>query len=552
MSALADQDEFKIGRAITQEEWRELRTASLYGLPPELQELADVDQVDVLLGYQKNLLTTTSIHSVVVVEKSRRTGATWALGAQAVLTAGAKRSAGGMDTLYIGYNLDMAREFIDVCGMWARSFYDFAAQAEEYLFPDGKGEDGADRFIQAFRIQFASGFEIVALTSKPRSLRGRQGFVIVDEAAFHDDLKELLKAALAFLIWGGKVCIISTHDGEDNAFNELLQDIRAGKKDYEIVRFDFDDALKDGLYQRICLRTGTEWTPEGEAKWRAGILKDYGDAADEELFCIPSKGSGAFLTGSLIRSRMADGIPVVRFECSDDFVFKPEAVRVSFVKDWLEREIDPLLAQLDKRQRHVFGEDFARVADLSVIWPFAIGRDLRLDTPFTIELRNVPYEQQKQILFHVVRGMPRFSGGAMDAGGNGAWLAEVARQEFGEHLIEAVQFSKGWYRDNTPKFKQAFEDGDIRSIPRDDDTLNDLRAFKQIQGVAQVPSDQRTLEVAKTGRKRHGDAGIACLLGHYASERDVPEYGYDTEEDLGTASALADPLRDDFGGRALW
>ncbi|MEP3431765.1 MAG: terminase family protein [Roseibium sp.] len=552
MSALPDEGDFRTGRAITQDEWQELRSASLYGLPKGLQALADVDHVDVLLGYQKRLLTSTSLYSVTIVEKSRRTGATWALGAQAVLTAGSKRSANGMDTMYIGYNLDMAREFIDVCGMWAKAFNKIAFAAEEFLFPDGRSEDGADRFIQAFRIKFASGFEIVALTSKPRSLRGRQGFVIVDEAAFHDDLKELLKAALAFLIWGGKVCIISTHDGEDNAFNELIQDVRAGKKKYNIVRFDFDDALKDGLYQRICLRTGNEWSAEGEAAWRADILGQYGDAADEELFCIPSKGSGTFLPSSLIRSRMANDIPVIRLECQDGFVFKPEEDRISFAADWLEENVAPLLAALDKRQRHVFGEDFGRVADLSVIWPFAIGRDLRLDTPFTIELRNVPYEQQKQILFYVLRRLPRFSGGAMDAGGNGAYLAEVTQQEFGEHMIEPVHFSQGWYRDNTPKFKAAFEDGDIRTIPRDDDTLNDLRAFKQLKGVAQVPSDQRTLDTAKKGRKRHGDAGIACLLGHFASERDVPEYDYQSEEDEIANSPFADGAMDGNTGRALW
>ena len=131
-------------------------------------------------------------------------------------------------------------------------------------------------------------------------------------------------------------------------------------------------------------------------------------------------------------------------------------------------------------------------------------------------------------------------------------LAEVAQQEFGEHMIEAVQFSKGWYRENTPKFKQAFEDGDIRSIPRDDDVLQDLRSFKQIQGVAQIPSDERTLEKAKRGRKRHGDAGIACLLGHYASERDIPEYDYTAEEDDIEASALADSAFDGSSGRQLW
>ncbi|WP_319775503.1 hypothetical protein [Breoghania sp.] len=551
MSALPSGDEIKTGRAITQEEWEDLRRSSLYGLPEGLLSAEDLDGISILLGYQRRLLETTAVSRVTVVEKSRRTGATWALGADGVLTAGAKATDGGMDVMYIGYNLEMAREFIDVCGTWAKAFNRAATDVQEYLFEDGKDDDGVDRHIQAFRIRFASGFEIVALTSRPRSLRGRQGYVIVDEAAFHDDLKELLKAALAFLIWGGKVCIISTHDGEDNPFNEVIQDIRAGRKKYALVRFDFDDALRDGLYQRICLRTGETWSPQAEAAWRQDILDDYGDAADEELFCIPAKGSGTFLPGALIRSRMRDGIPVIRWECGGDFVFRPEFERISAANDFLGSEIAPLLAALDKRRRHVFGQDFGRVSDLSVTWPLAIRSDMRLETPFVVELRNVPYEQQKQILFFILHGLPGFSGGAMDAGGNGAYLAEVAQQEFGELMIEAIQFSQGWYRDHTPKFKVAFEDGDLETIPRDDDIFNDLRAFKMLKGIAQIPSDQRTLEMAKKGRKRHGDAAIAALLAHYASERDVPEYGYTSATGEGmTESPLTD--QQDMSGRCLW
>src|SRR3546814_1424375 len=67
------------------------------------------------------------------------------------------------------------------------------------------------------------------LSSRPRSLRGRQGYVIFDEFAFHDDPEELLKAGMAFIIWGGKVLVISTHNGDENPFNQLINDIRAGK-----------------------------------------------------------------------------------------------------------------------------------------------------------------------------------------------------------------------------------------------------------------------------------------------------------------------------------
>jgi len=192
----------------------------------------------------------------------------------------------------------MAREFIDTAGMWAKSFNEAAGEIQEFMFEDGKDPD---QHIKAFRITFASGYEIMALSSKPRSLRGRQGFVIIDEAAFHDDLEELLKAAMALLIWGGKVCVVSTHDGAENPFNELIGEIRAKKRAGEVLRIDLDQALADGLYNRICLVTGKDWSEQAQVKWRQEVIDFYGDAAQEELFCVPRRGGGQPLTRSLIR-----------------------------------------------------------------------------------------------------------------------------------------------------------------------------------------------------------------------------------------------------------
>ena len=126
-----------------------------------------------------------------------------------------------------------------------------------------QGDDS--QAILAFVIRFASGWRITALSSRPNNLRGKQGRVIIDEAAFHDDLSELLKAAMALLMWGGQVHIISTHDSVDNAFNELINDCRAGKKPYSVHRITFEDALQQGLYQRICLRRGIDWTAADES-----------------------------------------------------------------------------------------------------------------------------------------------------------------------------------------------------------------------------------------------------------------------------------------------
>lgn len=148
--------------------------------------------------------------------------------------------------------------------MWARAFHHAASEIEEGFWED----DDADKNIKTFTIRFpASGFRIVALTSRPSNLRGRQGTIVIDEAAFHDQLSELLKAALAMLIWGGRVRVISTHNGTDNAFNELVEDIRAKKRKGTVHRITFQDAVADGLYRRVCLRLGKEWSASDEAAW---------------------------------------------------------------------------------------------------------------------------------------------------------------------------------------------------------------------------------------------------------------------------------------------
>jgi len=482
--------------------------------------LPDVGDQDVLLAYQKRGLEATAANPVTVWEKSRRIGATWGIGADAALTAGAEKKAGGMDTLYIGYNLDMAREFIDTCGMWAKAFGKAASAVEEFIFRD-KTTDG-DRDIQAFRINFASGYEIVALTSRPRSLRGRQGYVIIDEAAFHDELEELLKAALALLIWGGKVLVISTHDGAENPFNEMVQEIRAGKRNYALLRTTFDDALEQGLYKRICLVQGKRWTHEAEHEWRQGIIDFYGTGADEELFCIPSKGGGVWLTRDLIDSRMVEA-PIFRWAPpTDEFVHWPEHQRRAEMASWLAEHVGPELEKLDPDLVSGLGEDFGRSGDLTVFAPHQRQQNLNLHHPFMVELRNCPFDQQRQALFFILDRLPRFRKAALDARGNGQWLAEVAMQKYGSQRIESVMLSEGWYRDNTAQFKVAHEDKTI-SYPKDADVLDDLRALRMIRGVPRLPEGNTSTD---KNTKRHGDSAIALLLSHFASRQEVVEIDF--------------------------
>lgn len=459
----------------------------------------------VLLPYQQDWIADQA--AVKVCEKSRRVGLSWAEAADAALTGAADRSAGGDDTWYIGYNQDMAKEFIRDVGFWAKHYQLAAGEMEEEVIKD------EDKDILTFVIKFASGFRVTALSSRPSNLRGKQGRVVIDEAAFHDDLQGLIKAAMALLMWGGKVRIVSTHDGDGNPFNELVLDCRAKKVPYSLHRIEFKAAVAQGLFRRICLSTGREWTPEAEAAWVAEMYAFYGDHAAEELDVIPSSGSGAYLTRAQIEACMAEAIPVLRLALPDGFSLLAAHLREAEVQDWCEQQLLPHLLALDPQQDHFFGEDFARSGDLTAIWPLAQTKTLDLVTPFVVELRNVPFEQQKQILFYLVARLPRFRAGAMDARGNGQYLAEVAMQKFGPTRIAQVMLSTEWYRDNMPPFKAAIEDRSL-VLPKDADILADLRTVRMEKGVAKVPDNARMR--GSDGRDRHGDTAIALVMATYA------------------------------------
>ncbi len=510
---------------------------------------SDAEAPPALLPYQQRWVSDPA--PLKIAEKGRRVGLTWAEAADDVLIAAAEQ---GSNVFYISATQDMAREYVEACAMWARAFNYAAGLIGEGLYDDGADAQGNRRYIKTFEVNFpGSGRRIVALSSRPTNLRGKQGVVVIDEAAFANELAGLLKAAMAMLLWGDRVRIISTHNGADNPFAELIAEVRAGKRGLvpsqaNVHRIPFRDAVADGLYRRVCLRKGLQWTQAGEDEWVAAAYRFYGDDAPEELDAIPNQAGGAYLSLALIEQRMVPAWPavtdgregpvVIRGRWDDGFAYLSETVRRHAIEGWLAEEVDPHLAALHRQRRHVFGEDFARNRDQAVTTILEEDVDLTHRPRITIELANCPFSSQEQILEHVIRRLPRFRGGAMDATGNGAALAEKMAQLFGVEMVEQVKLNDAFYLAHMPKLKAALQDGTLCDLARDTEHRDDLRAIRLVQGIPKVPRQAtqtagQAAAAAEGGAKlqRHGDFAIALFLAEYAFSREAGEIAWRSAPD---------------------
>ena len=204
-----------------------------------------------------------------------------------------------------------------------------------------------------------------------------------------------------------------------------------------------------------------------------------------------------------------------------EFGERSEEIRRAETEAFLENRLAPILDALEPELADLLRRRFRTPRRSHGDLADADRKRPQRRTPFVVELRNIPFRQQEQILFYIVDRLPRFLGGAMDARGNGQYLAETARQRYGARIAQ-VMLSLEWYREQMPRFKAAFEDAAI-AIPRDADILLDHRAIVVERGIAQV-GDRRVR--GSDHKSRHGDSAIAAALAYFASRQDVAEIDY--------------------------
>ncbi|WP_245413880.1 hypothetical protein [Fulvimarina endophytica] len=460
-----------------------------------------------------------------IASKGRRTGITYAEMLDATLIAAASRQAGGDNVFYIGDTKDKGREAIGYVAHFAKVVAGELSAIEEFLFEDEQ-TDGSTKYISAYRVRFASGFRVEALSSNPANIRGLQGIVVIDEAAFHRDVREVIDAVNALLIWGGKVRVISTHNGILNPFNELITEALAGKNKFKVHQIPFQAAVDNGLYERVCLVRGRTPTPEGKIAWEGDIRGAYGTRTAkmrQELDAIPTDAEGAALTRVMIERVVDRSVKPVRWQLGDDFKSLSKDARARVQLDFCERELKPLLDKLDPDRSHILGQDFARTGDVSSLRIYELGSDLVRRIKIPLEMRNITFDAQRDTLFYICDRLPRFLGGAIDATGNGAAQAEAAALKYGERVQE-VKLTVGWYQENAGAYVEAFGDQTV-TVAADEDEVRDHQALQYVGGIIKVPDDHRNK--GQDGLDRHGDTAIAGMLAWYASRQSNFTYGYE-------------------------
>jgi len=497
-------------------------------LPDDFDPHAD----GILMSHQKKWLADKS--PVKIAEKCRRSGFTFAEALDDTITASTARGEGGSNVFYIGDTKEKGREFISYCATFAKTVAGELLSIDEFLFEDKK-EGGDSKFISSFRITFASGYSIVALSSRPENIRGLQGIVVIDEAAFHKDVGEVIDAAVALLIWGGRIRIISTHNGRLNPFNDLIERTRAGKTSYSVQRITFDEVIENGLYERVKMMR-PDIMPFDE--WYRTIRGSYTDKAreHEELDTIPRDAEGSAVSRVQVLACVDKTIPVIRLAKDPEFLEFPEEHRRAEIAAWCEEHIAPVLAQLHPRTRKALGADIARKGHLTSFWLATIGAGLKRETALIVELRRLPFENQRQILFFILDRLKGVWSAAIDAGGLGADTAESARVRYGDRVAEVV-FSTAWYRDHGPKIISAIEDVSL-SVAADDDIVTDFCALAYVNGVVKIPDGFEN--TGADGGKRHADTALAALLMEFSAQQDVVEFGsYAGDQRLAEAESYA-------------
>lgn len=410
-----------------------------------------------------------------LMEKSRQIGISWSTAYGAVERAAAK---GARHDEWVSSRDDIqARLFIEDCKLWAGIMH-MAAQDLGEVVVD------ADKKLSAYVLQFASGRRIHSMSSNPDAQAGKRGSRILDEFALHRDQRKMWAIAYPGITWGGSMELVSTHRGSNSFFNGLVREIREkdNPKKISLHRVTLQDALDQGFLYKLqqALPADAEQQDMTEAEYFDFVKAGAADAEsfDQEYMCIPADDDAKFIEYELITG-----------------------CEYGAGADW-QRDVD------DPFTGRVFcGVDIGRKKDLTVLWVVEQLGDV-LYTRHVEALERARKSSQEAVLWPWFARADRI---CIDATGMGIGWADDAQDEFGEHRVEAVNFSAQVKEALAYPLKGAMEDRVLR-IPDDPMIRADLR---KVQKVTTAAGNVRF--VAESTPDGHADRFWALALAIHAA-----------------------------------
>ena len=431
----------------------------------------------VLLPYQEAWRRDGS--GLKLWEKSRRIGATYAEANDVVMT----RLTGERPLNYWFSSADesAAYEFADYCAFWMKT-----ADAVADRFTEDVEDPKSKKPRAAFVVRFPSGVRMTAMSSSPTRFRSKGGDVGLDEFAYHDQPGKMYDAAEPCTTWGGRLRVLSTHNGEESEFNRFCEmarrrargEARENDMPWSLHRVTLPDAVSQGLVERINLVAGTRYTAESFLKERRSRCRNE-DMWNQEYLAIPGIDSTTWLPYDLLEA------------CDDEAAGRPDLA--------------------GDGQRYV-GMDVGETRDLTVIWTLERSGDV-LWTREVVVLTGETLKTKQDALLSRLRH-PKVVRACVDATGIGAQIAQEAKRA---GKGEAVKFTLPVKDELASPLRGLFEDRRIR-IPPGAEIREDLHSVRMTRTSAGNPR----FDAARTDAG-HADRFWALALAVHAAGSLGPE-----------------------------
>lgn len=451
-----------------------------------------------LLPYQQAWIEDRS--RVRVWEKSRRIGADYAEGYGSVRD----RILGLTDTDYWYSSADesAAVEQAEYC----KHFLGLLKCAYQYETGEDLDEPGAK--VMTITLPSIGGRtpRLSFMTSSPKRFRSKGGDVCLSEFAFHARAGEMWKAATPTATWGGRVSVISTHNGEHSEFNALLNQARrhtdpatyGQPRETDLLasihRVTIDDAIAQGLVDKINDTRGSNMTADD---FRADLRRTCADEDRwlEEYMCVPSAQSASYFPTVLLRT------------CLSPHAAKPTEDLGLFLAAIAER-VESMQAD-----RLTAGCDVGRTNDRFVIWVW--GRvGLQRICLGTLVYQGRSFAEMETAIHAVMGGThagQRVRRMCIDSTGLGMQLAERMEDKW-RTRVEGVNFTAAVKEDIFSRLRAGLEERTVL-LPDDDRVLADMTTIRR-----EITAAGNSRYSAEANANGHADIATAAALGLMADE----------------------------------